>query len=437
MELRVHEQSHDRLTTYLLYCYVSLAGIASVVAIAAQRPEVIAIGAAPLVALIGALVWSRYRDVAVTARVDHPRGVEGDIVTLSVTVTSTVACPVVDVEVAIPYRFSAVETLRAVVALAPNESRTIDFPLELMEWGVASPERITVNARDGFGLIVDRRVFAVEGAIRIQMPDERLRSLLEPSRFRRVVGSHLSEDRGDGCEIADVRPYRPGDRLRSINWRISARRDEPWITVRHPDRSSTVVLVVDAYGEVGAQGDTTLRRTVRAAMALSRGHLNAQDRVGMFVAGSRPRWLAPQLGKAQMHRISDRLLDTAVGSEVQAKRERIEPQKVIPRDAVVMVISPLIDGRMLRLLSRLRSRGQPVHVIEPTLPPPMLTKQQRKELPMFYESRRVFDLEQEVRRRRLHDQGISVVQWAPGESIEVPLAALSLLQRARRIEAKR
>ena len=106
--------------------------------------------------------------------------------------------------------------------------------------------------------------------------------------------------RADGLEFADTRAFVPGDRLRSVNWRASARRGELIVNERHPDRNADVVLFLDSFAEArsGRRGDGTLERAVRAAATLAGRYLERRDRVGLVTFGGVLRWLEPGGGLA-------------------------------------------------------------------------------------------------------------------------------------------
>ena len=53
---------------------------------------------------------------------------------------------------------------------------------------------------------------------------ERLREIVQPRETQAFTGSEVARTKGDGIEYADIRDFVPGDRVRSINWRASARR---------------------------------------------------------------------------------------------------------------------------------------------------------------------------------------------------------------------
>ena len=68
---------------------------------------------------------------------------------------------------------------------------------------------------------------------------ERLRTLVRPARTLRLVGSLISREHEEGIELAEVRPFRPGDRVRSVNWRASARRGDLWVATGTPNATRT------------------------------------------------------------------------------------------------------------------------------------------------------------------------------------------------------
>ena len=66
---------------------------------------------------------------------------------------------------------------------------------------------------------------------------------------RRVLavqaGGYRSRFRGRGMEFAEVRAYQPGDDVRSIDWRVTARRGEVHTKLFHEERETPVLLVLD------------------------------------------------------------------------------------------------------------------------------------------------------------------------------------------------
>ena len=60
-----------------------------------------------------------------------------------------------------------------------------------------------------------------------------------------MAGAYLSVFKGRGMEFDEVRPYVPGDDVRTIDWNVTARTGEPHVKLFAEERELTVMLVVD------------------------------------------------------------------------------------------------------------------------------------------------------------------------------------------------
>ncbi|MFL1406270.1 DUF58 domain-containing protein [Marinobacter sp. M1N3S26] len=72
----------------------------------------------------------------------------------------------------------------------------------------------------------------------LQMPSAR-------RALRQRRGGHHSVMRGRGMSLAEVRPYQPGDDVRRIDWRVTARRQEPHTRVYEEERERPVLILCD------------------------------------------------------------------------------------------------------------------------------------------------------------------------------------------------
>src|SRR4029453_3556666 len=78
--------------------------------------------------------------------------------------------------------------------------------------------------------------------VRVLPDDGTLQTLLPNPEPRTAGGAPVPRRRGDGFEFAEIRQYREGDRLRSVNWYQSARRGELWVNDHHPERPGALVV---------------------------------------------------------------------------------------------------------------------------------------------------------------------------------------------------
>src|SRR5207237_1175924 len=97
-------------------------------------------------------------------------------------------------------------------------------------------------------------------SLRVYPRPETLRALLRPVETQVFTGNQVARTKGEGSEFADHRRFVPGDRIRRINWRASARRNELRGNERHAERN--------AVGDFAWQGADLLPPRVLPPQAL-------------------------------------------------------------------------------------------------------------------------------------------------------------------------
>src|SRR5204862_6826944 len=186
---------------------------------------------------------------------------------------------------------------------------------------------------------------------------------LRPLETQAFAGNQVPRARGEGIGVADLRPFGPGDRIRRVNWRGTARRGEPWVTETHPERNSDVVIFLDTFLEARQRDEGTLDLAVSAAASLATHYLKEKDRVGLVAFGGVINWLHVSSGVVQLYRILDSLLDAEIFLSYAWKELDLVPVRALPPEALVVALSPLLDERAVRSLLDLRARGFDLAVI--------------------------------------------------------------------------
>jgi uncharacterized protein (DUF58 family) len=359
---------------------------------------------------------------------DPARVLVGETIVVRVSVESDSAVPELDLRLALPAGLAPAGEHRAgaVIALAPGEARTVEIPVRVVKWGAHRIPGVALRARDRLALVERRRPVDDELVVRAYPRPEAMRSLLAPRRTQALTGSRVASVRGEGIEFADLRAWVPGDRIRRVNWRATARRDDVFVNDQHPERNTDVILFLDTFADVGdGSGHSSLDLALAAATSLARLHLARRDRVGLIGFGGVLSWLQPGLGVRQLHQIADALIESEVVFSYAWRDLRSLPPRLLPAGALVVAISPLLDPRARAVLLDLRSRGFDVAVVE--LDVDALLPAPTDELGRVV--RRLWRLEREAARAAYPRAGIAVATWNPDEPFEAKLVELGAARR--------
>jgi uncharacterized protein (DUF58 family) len=145
------------------------------------------------------------------------------------------------------------------------------------------------------------------------MPDALLRAL-DVSVRRRIdgllAGEHRSTLHGEGSELAQVRPYEPGDDVRRIDWNVTARTNQPHVRVDVADRVLTTWLLLDTSPSMTFGTADRRKADVAEGVALAVGHLASRrgNRLGVVTfGGPEPVLAAPRHGRESVLRLLQEL----------------------------------------------------------------------------------------------------------------------------------
>ena len=123
---------------------------------------------------------------------------------------------------------------------------------------------------------------SLEDLARLRIPTARAPSAATAARWH---GERAAPVRGRGMDFDEVRPYQPGDDLRSIDWRVTARKGKPHTKVFREERERPTLIVVDQTRSMffGSQGRLKSVLAAEIAARTAWRALAAQDRVGGLV----------------------------------------------------------------------------------------------------------------------------------------------------------
>ncbi len=380
--------------------------------VALGRPEPFCAALPLLIALLRGAVRCRTTATSVELSVDALVQTEQD--ELTATVTATVRDPSGPVQLLLvlpPFVTLLNDRAAPVFKPAHNVPMTWCCRLRCDASGVLEFRSIFLRAWDWSGLWSGEWHHEQRILVSVHPRSTRVRCMLTPRHTGAPFGAHASPLPGEGIEFADIRPFVPGDRMRQINWPVSLRRRELHTNRQHTDRQATVILLIDTFTVVGARPNSSLDHVLRAAAGLAAAYLQRYDRVGVIEYGGVARSAGAATGQHQYQRILDGLSRSAPVRTEFVQDLATLPDRVLPRRALVIALTPLADERFERAVARLADTGRDIVVLAlrtDKLSESLLRRSQRQDL-----VRRLWALDREDHLAALRRHGIRAVNWSP------------------------
>lgn len=183
-----------------------------------------------------------------------------------------------------------------------------------------------------------------------------------------LAGAYRSRFRGRGVDFLESRIYQPGDDIRNMDWRVTARTGRPHTKVFQEERERPVLVVLDASPSLYF-GTRRVLKSVAAgqiAAAIAWSAVRRGDRIGGFLfAPGRHRELRPAGGRRGAMRMIQGLVDWLQPEQVSGEGpeplsgalERV--RHTVRPGSLVIIISDFfgLDENCNRHLSRLRQHN--------------------------------------------------------------------------------
>lgn len=245
-----------------------------------------------------------------------------------------------------------------------------------------------------------------------------------------LVGAHRSRRAGSGTELAGIRPFQAGDRLRRVNWRVSLRTGDLHVVTTRAEEDTGVLLVLDALVDLGVSDGvdgaaSSLDLGVRAASAIAEHHVRQGDRVALRVIGRGHEQVGYGAGARHLRRLQDRLATVRVGATADRESDTGVLQLGVTAGAVVVVLSPMLAESVGTTAAMLTRRGVAVLVVD-TLPDEAVPDVPESADPARASlAWRMRMLERSVVLERLSALGCPVVAWRGPGTVDDVLRRLS------------
>ena len=125
-------------------------------------------------------------------------------------------------------------------------------------------------------------------------------------------GEYHSAFKGRGMTFSEVRSYQYGDDVRTIDWNVTARYNEPFVKVFEEERELTLILLVDISGSEMFGGKKELKKNIitEISATLAFSALQNNDKVGLILFSDQIElYIPPSKGKIHVLRIIRELIE--------------------------------------------------------------------------------------------------------------------------------
>lgn len=409
---------------------VALALVATLVAVLGRRPDIVVLA----VPFAGAAAWGALHRPhvapAVGLTLEDPTVFEGQVTTARVGVTDGDVGDVVTVCLDAGPWVSWRPRSGAVAVAAGGEEATVPVSLRAVRWGRHPVAVTAAAATSAFGAY--RTEHAHDGPIMLTtLPlSAEFDAVDAMPRPAGLVGLHRANRQGSGSEPAEVRPFRTGDRLRRINWKVSSRTGTLHVTSTWSDRDTHVLLLLDTEVDIGRSDGvdgraSSLDTAVRAAAAIGEHFLRAGDRVGLVDLGRRVRDIPVGGGRRHLRRLLDALVLTEAGPNHRAEPVQLRPTTA---GALVVALTPLVGRSGQAQVAHMVQHGQTVVVVD-TMP----EHAERAASAWAAVATRIRIMERAADIDRLGELGVPVVRWQGRGTLDEVLRDVSRLALAPRV----
>lgn len=179
--------------------------------------------------------------------------------------------------------------------------------------------------------------------------DKRLRQIQLQTRYpveHLLAGEYRSVFKGRGMDFDEIRPYTPGDDVRTIDWNVTARTGHPHIRSYIEERELAVWFLVDTSASCrtghGARTKWDAIHEITALLTLSATRNN--DRTGLILFSDRIEQVIPPR-KGRLH--ATRLLHDLIKAEPQGRETNLQPAldalaHLARRRSLVFIISDFL-----------------------------------------------------------------------------------------------
>ena len=175
-----------------------------------------------------------------------------------------------------------------------------------------------------------------------------------------ISGQYKSAFKGQGIEFEEIREYSPGDDVRSIDWKVTAKMAKPYIKQYREERELTVIIAVDISASTFTGTKAKLRESVIADVSsmLALIALRNNDKVGLVTFSNKiESYHPPRKARSATWRILHEILTPKQhNNKTDLKTIAQFLSSVLKRKSIVFILSDFFSPNIEDSLSSLSRR---------------------------------------------------------------------------------
>lgn len=181
-----------------------------------------------------------------------------------------------------------------------------------------------------------------------------------------LSGEYHSAFRGQGIEFDELREYVPGDDVRSIDWKVTARMNAPFVKVFREEREQTLMLMVDVSASQEYTSHFRLKREIAAELAAILAFLAIRnnDKIGLIIFSDHvEHYIPPKKGRGHVWNIIRIVLSfeaKGTGTDLNCALDFMA--SVVKKKSMCFIISDFISDDFKHSLARVARKHETVAV---------------------------------------------------------------------------
>ena len=182
-----------------------------------------------------------------------------------------------------------------------------------------------------------------------------------------MAGQYRSVFRGSGIEFEEVREYSPGDEVKSIDWKVSARLGKPFVKLYREERESIVMLLIDMSSSLkfGTFHGPAIEKAAETASVLAFNAVKNNDKVGVIFFTDRvEKYIPPKKGSSHVWRVIKEIFTFSPlgrGTNISGALDFLA--KISKKRSFVFILSDFLDDGYQKSLRTVRRRHEPIGVM--------------------------------------------------------------------------